>query len=261
VVLEHFAEALNVGLTVKKVRGDNAHHIVEATFKSLARCLRSAMDTFLQQAVLLPAAVARETHKQRGTKETNIDIYVNLDAPPEISPESISTGLTTLDAMLQKLSTFRITAKCKGDVWIDEHHSTEDVMITVGQGISSALGSKAGCCRMAWAEAQHGEAKVLCVMDLSNRPGFCCDLRWHGRCEEMAEDVSVEMLHHCFESFVVNASMTVHLVQVLPSAAEASAMDLALAAAEAMGAALKKCVSIDPRRAGVTASSKGTLSA
>ena len=45
---------------------------------------------------------------------------------------SISTGLTTLDAMLQKLSTFRITAKCKGDVWIDEHHSTEDVMITVG---------------------------------------------------------------------------------------------------------------------------------
>ena len=45
---------------------------------------------------------------------------------------SISTGLTTLDAMLKKLSTFRITAKCKGDVWIDEHHSTEDVMITVG---------------------------------------------------------------------------------------------------------------------------------
>lgn len=262
VVLQNFAKALNVCLTVKKLRGDNAHHIVEATFKSLARCLRCALDAFLQLDLrhALPA-VPRETCKQRGTKETNIDISLNLDAPPE-SLGSISTGLSTLDALLRKISTFRIHAKCSGDVWIDEHHSTEDVMITVGQALHVALGSKAGCCRMAWAEAHSGAAKVLCVMDLSNRPGFCCDLRWHGQQEEMAEDVSVEMLRHCFESFVINAQMTVHLVQVLPAQhdKEASAMELAMADAEAMGAALKQCVLIDPRRAGVTASSKGTLS-
>eukprot|EP00435_Cladocopium_sp_Y103_P053915 s3485_g17.t1 len=252
VVLQNFAKDLNVCLTVKKLRGDNAHHIVEATFKSLARCLRCALDAFLQldlQRHAVQLAVPRETCKQRGTKETNIDISLNLDAPPEplpgrrddrfaddprdgygwtgmvmaryeinapkwmvqwcsgsnpiINPPSsqlpcsISTGLSTLDALLRKLSTFRIRAKCSGDVWIDEHHSTEDVMITVGQALHVALGSKAGCCRMAWAEAHFGAAKVLCVMDLSNRPGFCCDLRWHGQQEEMAEDVSVETLGCC----------------------------------------------------------------
>lgn len=66
---------------------------------------------------------------------TDINISVcwfGIFFPRSKKPCSISTGLTTLDAMLQKLSTFRITAKCKGDVWIDEHHSTEDVMITAG---------------------------------------------------------------------------------------------------------------------------------
>ena len=65
--------------------------------------------------------------------DINISVYWSgIFFPRSKKPCSISTGLTTLDAMLQKLSTFRITAKCKGDVWIDEHHSTEDVMITVG---------------------------------------------------------------------------------------------------------------------------------
>ncbi|CAK9103373.1 unnamed protein product [Durusdinium trenchii] len=239
VILRRVAEELKVGLKVKKLRGDNAHHIVEATFKSFARCLRRAMDAasgLVNGGPRFSAAVLgeRRVQKKRGTKETNIDISVDLDLSPE-TPERVATGFHTLDALLRRLgSGLQLTASCVGDAWIDEHHSVEDVMITVGQALHQALGSKAGCCRMAFAEAAYQSAQVLCVMDLSNRPMLCSDLQWQGQQEEMAEDVSVEMLHHAFESFVVNAAMTVHLVQVRPEGAVSPcALDLALAAAEA----------------------------
>ncbi|CAJ1406317.1 unnamed protein product [Effrenium voratum] len=259
VVLGALATSLGVFLKVRKIRGDNAHHIVEATFKSLARCLRCAMDAACGFVPALaaparPAApkTARAARRRRATKETSIDIHLDLDDVQTAS--EIATGLGTLDALLAELCRgFRLTAQCSGDTWIDEHHSAEDVMITVGQATAEALGPKAGCCRMAWAEQRSGAAEVLCVMDLSNRPSFCSDLQLD---EEMAGDLPSEMVHHCFESFVTNALMTVHLVQVKPGGAK----DLALAAAKATGEALKQCIAIDPRRAGATASSKGTLS-
>ncbi|CAE7155000.1 HIS3, partial [Symbiodinium pilosum] len=125
-------------------------------------------------------------------------------------------------------------AICQGDTWIDDHHSTEDVMITVGKALADALGDKAGCTRMGWAEGTEGSAKVLCVMDLSNRPGFCSNLQLQAQDEEFVDDVSVEMIHHCFESFVMNGLMTVHLLQA-PAEAPATARETSLAAAEAKG--------------------------
>jgi len=263
VVLRSFAEALGATLKVRKIRGDNAHHIVEATFKSLARCLRAALDAFSGAGAAAAAPSApRHGGKQRSTKETSIDVSLDLDAAADAGAEGLCTGLNFLDTLLARLrvaSGIELRASCRGDTWIDDHHSTEDVMITVGKALAEALGDKAGCTRMAWAEGREGAAQVLCVMDLSNRPSFCSDLRLHARDEEFVDDVSAEMIHHCFESFVMNALMTVHLLQV-PSAEAISARHVALAAAQAMGAALKQCIALDPRRGGVTASSKGTLS-
>eukprot|EP00913_Durusdinium_trenchii_P003893 g3602.t1 len=179
VILRRVAEELKVGLKVKKLRGDNAHHIVEATFKSFARCLRRAMDAasgLVNGGPRFSAAVLGE----RRLRDAAAD-----------GRRRVATGFHTLDALLRRLgSGLQLTASCVGDAWIDEHHSVEDVMITVGQALHQALGSKAGCCRMAFAEAAYQSAQVLCVMDLSNRPMLCSDLQWQGQQEEMAEDVS-----------------------------------------------------------------------
>jgi imidazoleglycerol-phosphate dehydratase len=153
---------------------------------------------------------------------------------------------------------FFAQARCKGDVHIDDHHTSEDVAITVGQCLAEALGTKAGCVRMGWAEGSCGEARVLLCMDLSNRPYFEHDLRPPG---EMAGDMSVEMLLHVFDSLATSARMTVHVLQLAVGRAEDAALDLALATAQAFGLALRQTAAIDPRRGGATASSKGTLSA
>jgi len=263
VILLELAKALGCGLRVRKVRGDNAHHIVEATFKSLARCFRKALDHFCGfspglYSVTLP--YQRHSTTQRSTKETSIEVSVDLD-PCGKAPGTIKTGLTTLDQILSQIqqhSGAHMAIKCSGDLWIDDHHSTEDVMITVGKALAQCLGSKAGVNRMGCADGTYGSAKVLCVMDLSNRPSICSDLRLDAKGEEMVGDVSVEMIVHCFESLCTNGLMTVHFVQE-QTGVEASASEAAMAAAQAFGLALK-CMAVDPRRAGATASSKGTLS-
>merc|ERR1719199_2452413 len=102
---------------------------------------------------------------------------------------------------------------CSGDLWIDEHHSAEDIAITIGKALAVALGDKGGVVRMSWAESTCNDARVLCVMDLSNRPCLCSDLRLDARDEEMVGDLPVEMIVHVFESLVTSALMSVHFVQ------------------------------------------------
>lgn len=94
------------------------------------------------------------------------------------------------------------------------------------------------------------------VMDLSNRPCLTHDLKLAEYNEEKVDDMSIEMIEHVFDSFIMNGQMTVHIVQLKGGRAG----DLTTAAAIAFGKALGRCIAVDPRRAGATASSKGTLS-
>jgi len=251
---------MKCGFSIQKVRGDNAHHIIEATFKSFARCLRAAMDTMIGFEIASWAGpTLREAHKQRSTKETNIDVSIKIDGVS--APEAISTGISMLDTLLKELQScaeISLHVSCSGDTWIDDHHSSEDVCITIGKVLAEALGTKAGAVRMACAHGDCNGTQVLCVMDLSNRPSYHSGDLFSACEEEMAGDISVEMLEHCLDSFVINSLMTVHLMRKLGSAP--SATEVATAAFRAVGFALRKAISIDPRRGGVTASSKGTLS-
>jgi imidazoleglycerol-phosphate dehydratase len=79
---------------------------------------------------------------------------------------------------LAAASGLRLEITCHGDLFIDDHHSTEDVCIALGQCLHTALGTKAGCNRMAWAAAEEGGHKVEVAIDLSNRPHFQHDLRF-----------------------------------------------------------------------------------
>ena len=93
-------------------------------------------------------------------------------------------------------------------------------------------------------------------MDLSNRPCLTHDLDLSLHDEEKVDDISIEMIEHVFDSLVMNGQMTVHIVQLQAG----KAGELTTAAARAFGKALRRCIAVDPRRAGATASSKGTLS-
>ena len=264
-------EASGVAMHIQKCRGDNAHHITEASFKAFARCLRAAMDSMEGVDVVSMNAklegVTRSASRARATKETDIDVFVDLDGAPDVT--SVSTGIATLDALLCEIAAHggvQLNVKATGDLWIDDHHTTEDVAITIGQVLCEALGDKAGCNRMGRAvaavldggdvdAADAADAAVVeAVMDLSNRPYLENGVEFR---DEFIGDLSAEMIDHLFMSVTANGQMTVHLVQ---HAAGKSDGDLAVAAARAFGRCLRQCVAVDPRRAGAVASSKGTLS-
>ena len=137
---------------------------------------------------------------------------------------TISTGVIALDILLTELaaaSRFRFDVKCDGDVYIDDHHTAEDVGITIGQCLNQALGDKKGLARMACATASRGQATVRAVVDLSNRPHFETNMALD---QEFVESdsagavcgarLSCEMVLHVFESIVVEARSTVHLEEL-----------------------------------------------
>jgi imidazoleglycerol-phosphate dehydratase len=156
---------------------------------------------------------------------------------------------------LAEQSQISLMVNCKGDTWVDDHHTAEDVSIAVGKVLNSALGTKAGLNRMWCSSSNTGDAVVEVTMDLSNRPCLTQNLSLHD--EEYVGDLSTEMFDHVLDSLVMNGQMTVHVLQQKKGTVE----DLVMATAEAFGRALRLCAAVDPRRAGKTASSKGTLSA
>ena len=275
----NIAKASGLNIHLKKIRGDNGHHIVESAFKAFSRALRNLIDgtnttlsnsdtgSFTGTMASMwgensPSAAEgislnRMGKSSRATKETSIDVEILLDGGAK--GVKIETGIQTLNDFynhLAKESGMSLEVFCKGDTWVDDHHSSEDVSIAIGKVLNTALGTKAGLNRMWCATAQCGEAVVEVVMDLSNRPCLTSNLSL-SQCEYVG-DMSVEMLDHALDSLVMNGQMTVHIVE---KSSGDDIMDLAMATGIAFGRALKLCAAVDPRRAGKTASSKGTLSA
>jgi len=278
--VESFFKALaeNSGLTIAltKIRGNNGHHIVESCFKAISRALRNLLDGTNVDVTKGPhfdqlwgehsdshnqsLALQRTAKVDRSTKETSILLDIALDGGA--GGVTVESGIIILDRIITALAThagMSLTCKCKGDLYVDEHHSTEDVGIAIGQILSKAFGTKAGLNRMWCARTTAGGATVEVTMDLSNRPCFTENLSLSQ--EEYVVDgqvLTTEMFHHFFESLTMNAHMTVHILQIQ---AGDSMEDRAMATAAAFGKALKFCAAVDPRRGGKTASSKGTLSA
>jgi len=253
--LEGVVEGAGWRVGLWKRRGDNAHHIVEASFKAFARGLRAALDAAAGGAPSPEPAPGgtRRASKSRSTAETSVSVELDLDG----EGGGARTGIGTLDAMLDAVreeAGVALVVEASGDLWIDDHHTAEDVAITVGQCIGEALGDKRGVNRMGRAEAAVGGAQVEVVMDLSNRPYLGNGLDIDG--VDRVGDLSVEMVDHLYLSMVFNAGMTVHIVKHAGEDGE----ELAMASARAFGRCLKQCAAVDPRRAGQVASSKGTLS-
>jgi len=248
---------------------------VESSFKAFSRALRVYLDPpriWDQGSLndLAGVALKREGKIERTTKETSISVHVLLNGCS--NDTLVETGTPFVDkfyTLLAKEACMTLKIKCKGDLWVDDHHTAEDVSIAIGQCLTQALGNKAGLNRMWLSEATRETASVEVTMDLSNRPYFGHNLHETlGRQEYVDGDdeasdnsslLSCEMLEHCLDSLVMNSRMTVHIVET-EAKEEASVADVALCTAMAFGRALRVCSMVDQRRAGTTASSKGTLS-
>jgi len=144
----------------------------------------------------------------RKTKETDISVSLNLDGSGQ---SKVSTGLPFLDHMLElfaKHGLFDLVVKCKGDLQIDDHHSVEDIAITLGQALVEALGNKSGINRYGEAIVPMDEALCRSVIDLSGRFYLVYEVPTK---RQKIGNFSVELAEHFWRSFAETAKFNLHI--------------------------------------------------
>jgi len=198
------------------------------------------------------AMTARIATVSRRTAETSVDLTLNLDGSGKFVTE---TGVGFLDHMLSHIAkhgVFDLEVRCTGDLWIDAHHTVEDIGIALGEAFASAVGDKAGLVRAGSAYMPLDEALARAAVDLSGRPYAVLDLRLLGR---EVGGMPPDLFNHFLESFAYAAKLNLHLAVV----AGVNDHHKIEAAFKALARALDAAVQVDPRRGGDIPSTKGTL--
>ena len=198
-------------------------------------------------------AKGRTAVVKRTTKETDIEVAVDLDGK---GASNISTGIGFFDHMLDLLarhSRIDITVKAKGDLHIDHHHTTEDVGIALGQAVKKALGDMKGITRYASVHMPMDETLTRVAIDVSGRP-FLVFKAEFGRDKVGAFDT--ELVQEWFQAFAMNAGVTLHVETLVRDKRSPHCRSLA---SKGLARALRAAFAIDPRAAGEVPSTKGTL--
>jgi len=190
------------------------------------------------------AAVTRET------AETDIEVTLDIDGDGE---STVDTGIGFFDHMLDSFAThglFDLTVQCDGDLEIDDHHTVEDVAITLGEALTEAVGEKRGIQRFADRKVPLDEAVAGVVVDISGRPHFGIDGDFS---QAEVGGMTSHMAKHFCRSLAMNAGLTLH-VEVSGENAHHEIEALFKGLARALDDATR----IDERRSDV-ASTKGEL--
>ncbi len=147
------------------------------------------------------AAVTRET------KETDIDVVLALDGDGDAT---VDTGIGFLDHMLESFAThglFDLTVRCAGDLEIDDHHTVEDIGLTLGEAFDEALGDRRGIQRFADRQVPMDEALAGVVVDISGRPYFAFEGEFS---QESVGEMTSYMARHFLRSLATTAGLTLH---------------------------------------------------
>lgn len=188
---------------------------------------------------------------ERKTNETQIEVEINLDGEGKAD---IQTGVPFMDHMLDlfvKHGLFDGTIKANGDTHIDDHHTTEDIGIVLGQAIREALGDKKGIKRYGNAFVPMDDALAQVIIDCSNRPHL------EYRVPELTQKVGTfdtELVHEFLWKFALEARMNVHVIVPYGH----NTHHIIEAIFKALARAIDDAVQIDPRVKGVP-STKGLL--
>jgi len=194
----------------------------------------------------------RQATVKRDTLETQIEVSIDLDGSGKAS---FDTGVPFLEHMLDQIARhgmIDLSITAKGDNHIDDHHTVEDIGITLGQAFAKAIGDKKGIVRYGHSYVPLDEALSRVVLDLSGRPGleFAVDFP---RARIGAFDV--DLFHEFFQGFVNHALVTLHIDCLRGQ----NAHHVAETVFKAFGRALRMAIGLDERMAGITPSTKGSL--
>ena len=163
----------------------------------------------LQWPAITGAILSRQASIARKTKETDIEIELNLDGRGK---SSINSGLKFFDHMLEQVAKhgkFDLNLRCAGDLEIDEHHTIEDIAICLGSAFCKALGSKIGIARFASERIIPLDESISFVaIDISGRPFCKFDAKFE---REYIGDFPTEMIAHFFQSFATSCEITLHI--------------------------------------------------
>ncbi len=194
----------------------------------------------------------RHADIKRNTLETQIQVKLNLDGT---GVGRFSTGVPFLDHMMDQIARhglIDLEVKAKGDLEIDAHHTVEDIGITLGMAVAKAIGDKKGICRYGHAYVPLDEALSRVVIDFSGRP----DLEFHIEFPRASiGEFDVDLIKEFFQGFVNHALVTLHIDSIRGK----NAHHIAETVFKAFGRALRMALTDDPRMAGQTPSTKGTL--
>ena len=199
-----------------------------------------------------PFQAMRQANLTRNTAETRISVRIGLDGTGQ---SRFDTGVPFLDHMLDQVARhglIDLDVHCEGDIHIDDHHSVEDVGITLGQAFATALGDKKGVRRYGHAYVPLDESLSRAVIDLSGRPGLFYFVEF---ARERVGGFDVDLAREFFQGFVNHAGVTLHLDNLRGSNAHHQCETLF----KAFGRALRMAVERDERAAGVVPSTKGML--
>lgn len=188
----------------------------------------------------------------RQTAETDIAVEVNLDGT---GAYNVSTGIGFLDHMVEQFSRHSlidITCRIKGDLHVDQHHTTEDCAIAIGQAITQALGDKGGIGRYGSAYSPMDETLARVALDISGRPYFVWKAAFS---QARLGEMDTELFEHWFHSISQAAGLTLHIELLYGS----NNHHIIEAIFKGFARAMRTAVEIDPRKAGAVPSTKGIL--
>ena len=194
----------------------------------------------------------RTAEVQRTTKETDVRVSVNLDGGGSYD---VATGIGFLDHMLEQFARHALidlTVRAEGDLHIDQHHTTEDVGITIGQALDKALGRRAGIHRYGHAYVPMDETLVRAVLDFSGRPMLTWKVAFD---RDKIGGMDTELFREWFQGLVNQAGLTLHLECLYG----VNNHHIVEGCYKALARAMRSAVEVDPRKDGAIPSTKGTV--
>ena len=194
----------------------------------------------------------RSVKIERNTAETIISLELNLDG---CGKNMIETGCGFLDHMLTLLAChgkFDLSVQCKGDTYVDDHHTVEDVGICLGQAFYQAVGDKKGITRYGNFLLPMDEALILSAVDISGRSCLCYDLQIPS---QKIGTFDSELVEEFFLGFVRNCPMSLHIRKM----AGTNSHHIVEGCFKSVARSLRAAVRIDPESADQIPSSKGVL--
>ena len=190
--------------------------------------------------------------KERKTNETKVKVSIELYGA---GIANIDTGVPFLDHMLDQIARhglMDLTIKCDGDTEIDDHHTVEDIGITIGQAFFQAVGDKKGLTRYGHSYIPLDEALSRVVIDLSGRPGLDLGVNFT---RDRVGTFDVDLIREFFQGFVNHALVTLHIDNLKGVNSHHQAETVF----KAFGRALRMAVTPDDRQLDVIPSTKGSL--